>query len=154
MKALITDVSMVLLFPKNKDYTGSLNSLYKEKVINSTDSFFDFFELNKELLDFYKSLSKKLDIHILTSDVIQDAPDLQPYWNGTIDRIFSASKMGTHKSEPEAYERTLSELNLQPDEVIYVDDNSANIEAAKKAGLHTIHFVNNNQTILEVNNFA
>jgi FMN phosphatase YigB (HAD superfamily) len=152
MKALITDVSMVLLFPKDKGYTGSLNALYKEKIIESNNKFFDFFELNLELLEFYKSLSDKLSIHILTSDVIQDAPDLQSYWKGTINHIFSASKMGTHKSEPEAYKKVLSELGLNANEVIYIDDNRDNITAARQVGLNTVLYKDNSQTFIEVNN--
>ncbi len=142
---------MVLLFPKDRGYTGSLNALYKEKIIESNNKFFDFFELNLELLEFYKFLSDKLSIHILTSDVIQDAPDLQSYWKGIINRIFSASKMGTHKSEPEAYNKALAELNLNADEVIYIDDNLVNVEAAQKVGLHAVRYTNNSQVISEIN---
>ena len=147
MKALITDVSRVLLFPKNKKYTGSLNSLYKEKVMNSNNLFFDFFQLNTELLDFYTSLSKKLDIHMVTSDVIQDAPELQPYWKGIIGNIFSASNIGLHKSESEMYKRILSELSVSASDVIFIDDNIVHIQAAQKIGLYGVVYTNNRQVI-------
>lgn len=151
MKALITDVSKVLLFPKDEEYGGSLNSFYKDKSSDPDFKFFDYFELNTELLDFYKTLKDKLDVYILTSDAIQDAPELQPYWNDVITQIFSASKMGTHKSEPSAYQTVLSELSLNANDVIYIDDNEVNIKAAASVGLKTILYGDNTQTISEIN---
>lgn len=150
MKALITDVSMVLLFPSDNSYTGSLNALYKEKSGLSDFSFFDVFKLNTDLLNFYKSLNLK--IYILTSDAIQDAPELQQYWQNTIGEIFSASKMGTHKSEPAAYEMVLQKLNLKANEVIYIDDNEENIAAASKVDLVTRLYKNNAQIISDIQN--
>ena len=147
IKALVTDVSKVLLFPKDKNYSGSLNALYKEKALDPEFKFFDSFELNTNLLSFYKSLKKDLKIFILTSDIIQDASELQPYWKGTIDDIFSASKMGVKKSEPDAYKVVLKEIKFNPEEVIYTDDIPENIEAAKEVGLQTILYKDNEQVI-------
>jgi HAD superfamily hydrolase (TIGR01509 family) len=153
MKALISDVSKVLLFPKDEKYEGSLNALYKEKSANADFKFFDYFELNTELLNFYKSLKGKASVYILTSDVIQDAPELQSYWNGTVDQIFSALKMGTHKSEPGAYEAVLSKLSLKANDAIYIDDNKDNITAAKSVGLNTLLYENNEQARSEIKYF-
>jgi HAD superfamily hydrolase (TIGR01509 family) len=151
VNALITDVSKVLLFPKDKTYQGSLNALYKENSSRDDFKFFDYFELNTELLDYYKSLKPSLDVYILTSDIIQDASDLQPHWGGVIDRIFSASKTNTHKSEPEAYEKVLSELDLLPEEVLYIDDNTDNIQASLSVGLNSVQYENNKQIFESIN---
>lgn len=153
MKALITDVSKVLLFSKDKSYSGSLNELYKEKSSEADFHFFDYYELNTELLNYYKTLKPKLKVYILTSDAIQDAPELQPFWSNVVDKVFSASQMGTHKSKPEAYEKVLSELNMKPEEVIYVDDSEENLEAAKSVGLNTILYVDNGQVMAEIENY-
>lgn len=152
MKALITDVSKVLLFPKDKTYTGSLNALYKEKINEPNFKFFDYYELNTELLNFYKSLKPELKVYILTSDVIQDAPELQPFWVNVIDKIFSASQMSTNKSAPEAYQKVLSEINLLLSEAIYVDDSKENLNASIEVGLPSILYQNNNQAILDIKN--
>lgn len=151
MKALITDVSKVLLFPKDKTYTGSLNALYKEKVNEPNFQFFDYYELNTELLNFYKSLKPRLQIYILTSDAIQDAQELQPFWSEVIDKIFSASQMGTHKNKPEAYEKVLAEVNLKSNEVVYIDDSEENLDASTEVGLNSILFSNNEQVMSAIN---
>ena len=112
IKALITDVSYVLLQPKDVSYNGGLNALYKSKKDEKGFDFFDYFKVNTELINYYDALKSKYSIYILTSDVIQDAADLQPYWDGLIEEIFSASKMGTHKSKPDAYQMVLNKLKL------------------------------------------
>lgn len=148
IKALVTDVSRVLLFPKDEKYNGSLNALYKERIFEKDFQFFKYFKVNKELLDFYKILN--IDIHILTSDIIQDAPELKHYWGGVISKIFSASKMGVKKSDTEVYKKVLGELDLTAEEVLYIDDNQDNLEVAKKVGLKTIWYGNNEQAISEI----
>ncbi|OGM29530.1 hypothetical protein A2630_00870 [Candidatus Woesebacteria bacterium RIFCSPHIGHO2_01_FULL_44_10] len=150
IRALITDVSRVLLFPKDRTYTGSLNDLYKEESLKPNYKFFNYFELNEELLKFYKSLKGRVDVHILTSDIIQDAPELKPFWKDVIGKIFSASKMNTHKSTPDAYEKVIKELNLAPHEVIYVDDSNENLEAAKKVGLQTVLYQINEKSLSQM----
>lgn len=148
IKALVTDVSRVLLFPKDENYNGSLNALYKEHNSEKDFQFFKYFRLNEELLDCYKNLN--INIHILTSDIIQEAPELKPYWDSIISKIFSASKMGVNKASSEAYKKVLSELNLTAKEVIYIDDNSDNLEVAGKVGLITVLYKNNKQVMLEI----
>jgi len=72
IKAIVSDFSRVLLFPKDKSYQGSLNALHKELSEKPSYNALDFFELNVGLLDFYKSLKDRIPVYIFTSDVIQD----------------------------------------------------------------------------------
>ena len=44
------------------------------------------------------------------------------------------------KPFPEIYELTLSKFNLKAGESLFIDDNLRNIEAARKFGIHSIHF--------------
>ena len=44
------------------------------------------------------------------------------------------------KPFPEIYELTLSKFNLKAGESLSIDDNLRNIEAARKFGIHSIHF--------------
>lgn len=143
IKALISDFSRVLLFPKNRNYKDSLNSLHKELSVRTGYKILDYFELNNELLDYYRSLTGKLDLYIFTSETIQDAPDLRPFIRPVFKGVYSALKMRTSKKEEEAYKRLASTLGLAPREIIYIDDGQANVEAAKKAGFQTILYQDN-----------
>lgn len=79
IKAIVSDFSRVLLFPKDKTYQDSLNILHKELSQKPNYNVLDYFELNIKLLDFYKSLKDKTPVYIFSSDAIQDASEFQPY---------------------------------------------------------------------------
>jgi FMN phosphatase YigB (HAD superfamily) len=144
-KILVSDVSLVLLFPKDKNYSGSLNQLYKENKDKPNFDFFDYFEINTQLLDIYNEYQKDFDFYIFTSDSIQDEPVLQPYWEGLFQSIFSASKMGTHKSKPESYQLLSDAINCKPMDITYIDDNQENISAAIETGLNAFQYKSNTQ---------
>ncbi len=46
----------------------------------------------------------------------------------------------TRKPYPEIYNTLLSRYSINPAKALFIDDNSKNIEAAKKIGLHVIQF--------------
>jgi hypothetical protein len=71
VKVIISDFSRVLLFPVDKGYLGSLNSLNNELL--KSDSNYDFthhFTLNIELLCYYQTLG--MPVYIFTSVRIQE----------------------------------------------------------------------------------
>lgn len=150
IKAIVSDFSRVILFPKDKNYLYSLNALHKELSQKPGYSALDHFELNISLLDFYKSLKDKTPIYIFTSDAIQDAPEFQPYLQPVFKEILSAKKMSTDKKFPEAYKLIATHLNLSPNEILYIDDAPENIYAAKTAGLNTFLYENYEQLLEQV----
>lgn len=150
-KTLITDFSRVLLFSKDKNYEGGLNDLYR-KIIDDDSKFFEYFELNNDLLSYYKSLKNKLDLFLFTSEIIQQAPPLQKHLKPIFKGIYSALKMNTNKKEERAYHLLIKELGLAADETIYVDDLTNNIVPASKAGLYTIQYKNNEDLIKKIDN--
>ncbi len=150
IKAIITDFSRVLLFPKDKSYHGSLNGLHRDLSIQPNYRLLDSFELNTGLLEYYKSLAEKLDLYVFTSETIQDSPELQPFIKPVFKEVFSAMKMEVDKKNENAYKKLVATVNLDPAEIIYIDDSEANIEAAKKAGLQTILFKDNDHLKTEL----
>ncbi len=138
IKAIVSDFSRVLLFPKDKNYLNGLNPLHKELSLKPGYNPLDHFELNTRLLDFYKSLVDSLPVYIFTSDVIQDAPEFQPYLQPVFKEILSAKKMGTDKKNSKAYTVVASHLNLNPNEILYIDDLADNIQPANAAGFNTL----------------
>jgi HAD superfamily hydrolase (TIGR01509 family) len=150
IKALVTDVSKVLLFAKDKNYTGGLNALHKEKLQDANYKFFDYFELNNGLLEFYISLTDKLSLYVFTSETIQDAPEIRNNLLSVFTQIFSASKLGISKKDTSSYKLLSKMINFLPEEIIYIDDSKENIRAADKAGFQTILYLDNQQTINEI----
>lgn len=151
IKAIVTDLSRVVVKPKDTTYTGSLNALHDELLKSGDYDFWQYFELNKELLKFYIKLKEKIKLYIFTSKYIQEYPPLKEKLVRVFDRILSASRLDIKKSNPESYKQIAKEINLEPDEILYIDDNDENIKAAQEAGLTTIHYQSNDALIEEIN---
>ncbi len=72
-----------------------------------------------------------------------------------LDQIFElvvdSAWVGMRKPDPAIYRLTIERLGgLSPEEHLFVDDNELNIEAARKLGLHAVHFRSNEQAIPEI----
>jgi epoxide hydrolase-like predicted phosphatase len=66
-------------------------------------------------------------------------------------QIFSAEE-GLAKPDPRLYRLALSRLEIQPAEVIFINDREENILAAQQIGMHTILFEQNEQAIAALQN--
>lgn len=143
ISTLLFDFSRVLLFPKDKTYSGKLNDLYREIRKKPDYKFFDFFILNQELINFIKALKNKYLLAIFTTDIIQDDPAVKKYIDPIISRVFRAKQLGYSKKDPHAYRIILGILKADPADILFVDDTKGNLEAAEKAGFITLHFVSN-----------
>lgn len=146
IKALVTDFSRVLLFSSDESYLGGLNSLNNQLFETEPEyDFWKYFKLNEELLEYYASL--ELPKFIFTSETIQEHPSVEKRLTGVFKSIFSAKRLGVSKTDEKAYRTIANELGIEPSEMVYVDDNKNNIDAAKSAGCLTIHFESNNDVI-------
>ncbi len=150
IKALISDFSQVLLFPKDVTYHSGLNKLHKELSYKPQYNPLDHFVFNQELLEFYTSLKPKLSLYIFTSGTIQDAPEFQKILIPIFSKIYSASKMGVSKTDPKAYKALTEDIGIAQEEAIYVDDSSANIDASNTAGLNSLMYTTNKRIIATI----
>lgn len=146
MKAVITDFSRVLLFPKDDSFHSGLNALNNQLLDANPDyDFWRYFKINNELLNYYKSLD--IPVYIFTSETIQDHPAVKILIKGTFKDVFSAKKLGLNKKEASSYKHLAKLLGHKPSEIIYIDDNHDNFTAAKKAGCKAILFKSNDDVI-------
>jgi HAD superfamily hydrolase (TIGR01509 family) len=65
-------------------------------------------------------------------------PALFPLFDG---RAFCSAQLGAAKPAPAAYLRCLEALVMPPPAALFVDDNAANVDGARAAGLAGHHFV-------------
>jgi putative hydrolase of the HAD superfamily len=61
------------------------------------------------------------------------------------DRVFNSFRLHKTKRDPSWFVDICSDLAFTPQEVLFIDDNSANINRASAVGLRTIHFRNEAQ---------
>ena len=75
-----------------------------------------------------------------------DALDFIPYMDGGIlsyrDKVI--------KPQPEIYDLLIERYQLVPEECVFLDDTLSNVEAARRAGMHAIHFKNREQALEEL----
>lgn len=148
---ILSDFSRVIIKPKDKSYSGALNPVHREMTAKFGEQYdvFEYFELNKRLLDFYQSLKAKYSVNLFTTDIIQNHPLVRPQLELVFENIFSANDYKLNKKDPLAYLFVADKLKTQPENVIYIDDQVGNIEAAKEAGMTTLHYTDDDREIIE-----
>jgi len=67
------------------------------------------------------------------------------------DAIVISAEVGAAKPEPKIYLHALDQLGVSPDEAVFVDDVSENVEASEKLGMHGIHFRDPESVIRQLN---
>jgi len=80
----------------------------------------------------------------------------EPLWRSMlpVDEIFEtvvdSGFVGCRKPESRIYELTLERVGHPAEACLFVDDVLVNCEGARKAGLHAVHFQDNEQAIGEI----
>lgn len=75
-----------------------------------------------------------------------EALDFLPYVDGGI----LSYQEKVIKPDPAIYKLLLDRYHLKPEECVFLDDMERNLTAAEKFGIHTIHFVNYEQAVKEL----
>lgn len=61
-------------------------------------------------------------------------------WLNNFSQLTWSCELAIAKPDPAIYSFTCTELAVEPQEAIFIDDNGNNIEAAQKFGLHAVQF--------------
>jgi putative hydrolase of the HAD superfamily len=97
--------------------------------------------LDARVLELIRTLRRRLVVACLTNtepEVARLNRDRGLY--GPFDRAFVSTEMGLHKPDGAIFERVLADLGFAPSEVVFTDDNPANVVGARAAGIHAIHY--------------
>jgi len=137
------DFSFTLLFPRNVGYKDELNKLHRSLSQSPDYDFLSNFGLNEELMMFLTNLKEKYKIYMFTSGTIQNAPEIKDKVDALFDKIFSAEEMMLSKREPESYIKIAGMIDLPKEEILFVDDIEANVQAVRDAGLEAVQYIDN-----------
>ena len=115
-------------------------------------NFFGGDSLDKQLIQFACSLKPRYRLGLLSNAFTDARKDLST-WFGFLDffdvSIFSY-EVKLRKPHPKIYKIMLDRLGVQPEEAVFIDDLSINVERACQVGLHTIHFQSREQALEEL----
>jgi epoxide hydrolase-like predicted phosphatase len=121
-------------------------------------SFFDQFfagdRLDRELVDFIRSLRPRYKTALLSNAWDNLRSFLEETWRiaDAFDHITISAEVGCAKPDPQIYRLTLEALDVRPEEAIFVDDFPENIAAAQALGIHGVHFRSPEQCKQEILN--
>lgn len=111
----------------DEEFDAGWNNIY-------LDIFDGINDLLRELSAQYHvvALSNTNHIHKLVWEV-RYAETLQYF-----EKIFASHEMGCRKPEIQCFQMVIDYLQLNPQEIVFLDDHPANIEAANNLGLNTV----------------
>jgi putative hydrolase of the HAD superfamily len=155
-----------LLIPFIREYGGindalEIEAIYKEASLGRIDTseFWGRVGVRHELEDEYLSRFRLSDgirdmlgmaaerferVACLSNDLsewsrkLRRRFQLEPYFAGW----YISGDVGVRKPDRQIYERMLTELNVDPSHVIFVDDRVKNLDAAAELGLQTVYYDN------------
>ncbi|WP_019508726.1 HAD family hydrolase [Pleurocapsa sp. PCC 7319] len=55
------------------------------------------------------------------------------------EHIFASHRLKMAKPDLEIFEHVISEMNVEPNNILFMDDNQNNIKASKRLGIHGVH---------------
>ena len=149
IRVLLFDFARVLLFPKDNNYSGKLNDLYKAVKDNNSFDFESNFHFNEELLEYLRNIKGEFRLVMFTSENIQEDPVVKEKLNGIFEEVISAKELFLSKSDPKVYGLITSKLGCSADEILFVDDSKENIRSAVSVGINT-HLFSNTHDLLRI----
>ena len=108
--------------------------------------------LNQELVDMLPSLRERYKLGLLSNANDDLRAMLTERWQiaDRFDDLIISAEVGLMKPDRRIYELAAARLGVQPDEVMFFDDMSINVEGARLTGLHAFHYLNNAQVLKEL----
>jgi epoxide hydrolase-like predicted phosphatase len=99
--------------------------------------------VDEELIDFIQSLRRHYKIGLLSNafpDARQSLLTRFPRLPSVFDESIFSAEVKMVKPDPRIYYLILGRLGVAPEETVFVDDFSVNVEAARALGMTAIHF--------------
>jgi epoxide hydrolase-like predicted phosphatase len=109
-------------------------------------------EINTELVNLIQSLRPHYTITAISnawSDT-REALTRKYGLDKIVDAMLFSYEVGVAKPDSRIYQIAISRLAIYPEETIFVDDKSANVDTARLIGMRGIWYKNNEQTIAEI----
>jgi epoxide hydrolase-like predicted phosphatase len=106
------------------------------------DTFWSGDRLDTALVDYIRSLRGSYRTALLSNAFSDLRRAVEEVWHiqDAFDKIIISAEVGMTKPDQRIYRLALERIGAEPQEAVFIDDFTWNIDGARKAGLHTIHF--------------
>jgi len=108
--------------------------------------------LDVSLVDFLRALRPRYQTALLSNawDDLRGVLERELKILDAFDQVIISAEVGLVKPDERIFRLALERLGVAPWEAVFVDDFSENVDGARAAGLHAIHFRNTDQARAEV----
>ena len=108
--------------------------------------------LDQHLAEFIKGLRGTFTTALLSNAWDNLRRLLQDFWKieDIFDHIFISAELGLAKPDPKIFRYVLDTLKQDPEEIVFIDDFLENVDGAREAGIHAIHFHNQEQALADL----
>jgi len=143
-----------------KDVVDFFSKLSKKEDVSKIIEFYKMLykkykKPNRKIITLIRRLRKKFTVIGLTdTNKIHFEVHAEDGTLDNFDEVFTSFKLGSRKSDKTTFYKVLRKINAKPEEVVFIDDNDKNIEAAKSAGILTIKYNNYAQLIANLKRLA
>lgn len=121
---------------------GLISKRMNIPVLKIKDDWNNLIKINKELVKHIKELKNKYKIYLLSNAIdtflrrILDKNNLYCLF----DKIYISSEIKLAKPSLDFFNYVLKKENINPSDVIFIDDNLKNVNAAKEIGIESLVF--------------
>lgn len=123
-------------------YYQALAEIYRPEEFNRY--------LNQPLLHFINNLRSILKVGYLSNAENFFHPHIHQRLKSNFDFGYSSWELGLEKPDPEIFKKLLALENLEPSQVIFIDDSERNIQPAQSLGINSILFRDDSHLITEL----
>jgi len=110
--------------------------------------------LRPEMLEAIRRCHERLRTGLITNNIatMTDDPDnnMMTMVDGLFDVVIESSKTGLRKPDPRIYEMACTQLDVEPSDVVFLDDLGINLKPAAAMGMTTIKVVDATAALAEL----
>jgi epoxide hydrolase-like predicted phosphatase len=136
-------------------YVAETLELSDEELPQFRNDFWVGERLNADLAQFALALRPRYKVGIISNAASGARADVNRKFNldRYVDDAIYSAEVKLIKPDLRIYQLALAQLDVRADESVFVDDMSANVEAARALGMKGIQFKNTEQTMTEIRRY-
>ena len=117
-----------------------------------TNKIINGFQIRHWMIELVRGLRSKGYVLGILSDQTHwlNELDSRDHFYHEFDHVYNSYYLGKGKSDPSIFTDVVNKLNLQPAEVLFIDDSEKNVQTARKMDLRAILYVNRERFVSEL----
>ncbi len=134
------------------DAVGEALGIQPEDMPGFLEQYWSADDVNWGLLKYIRGLHPQYKVGLLSNAWSDLRQTMHERWNMDIlfDDLVISAEVGIVKPDPRIFHLALERLGVQPEEAAFIDDTPMNVEAARQQGLAAIQFLDNQQTLSDL----